>query len=194
MGMTIDEALRRSGNAAIPLGFGAAKRIQKQLTADEEVFYAVQSNIKITSDFSNSFSKRNLSFGGAGSIKDKMSGIVVVTNHRIIFCSAITFPANEKEIPVSEIQSIDNTSSLMGMGQLRIQGLTEMFVIDIYSNRVMEEMKKAISAARASGSKNNSTTYIASLSPADELRKWKQLLDEGIITVEEFEKKKSELI
>ena len=31
-------------------------------------------------------------------------------------------------------------------------------------------------------------------SPADEIRKYKELFDEGIITAEEFEKKKKELL
>ena len=39
--------------------------------------------------------------------------------------------------------------------------------------------------------KNNPTIAI---SPADELRKYKELLDSGIITEEEFKKKKSELL
>jgi len=38
------------------------------------------------------------------------------------------------------------------------------------------------------------TGYINQLSPADEIRKYKELLDDGLITQEEFEKKKKQLL
>jgi len=38
------------------------------------------------------------------------------------------------------------------------------------------------------------TGYINQLSPADEVRKYKELLDDGLITQEEFEKKKKQLL
>lgn len=50
-----------------------------------------------------------------------------------------------------------------------------------------DELEKAITAAR-------STPAQGGASPADELRQLKQLLDEGIITQEDFDKKKTQLL
>ena len=55
-----------------------------------------------------------------------------------------------------------------------------------------EEIKKAINKARKV--ENNSNNTNNALSNADEIRKYKQLYDDGIITQEEFERKKQELL
>ena len=76
-------------------------------------------------------------------------------------------------------------------GELRINGITETFVIKILKKGIEQEIKKAINVARnnTNTSERNFTT-----SNADEIRKYKQLYDDGIITQEEFEKKKQELL
>ena len=193
MSLTIKEALKKSKNTIISLPMGADKQIQQMLGDDEEVFYALTSNVKIDADVQNAFSKRNSAFGGAGSIKGKLSGVVVITNQRVIFCNVLPFKISEKEIPLSEIQSIDGNIGMLGTGQLRIVGITEMFVVDIYSNRVMTEVKKAISEAKAYSAKKGSPIS-PTFSAADELMKWKKLMDEGVISKDEFEAKKKELL
>lgn len=64
------------------------------------------------------------------------------------------------------------------------------------SNETMEEVanycKRRIDEIKAN--KNSSATTILQTSPADELKKFKELLDMGIITQEEFDRKKKELL
>lgn len=47
---------------------------------------------------------------------------------------------------------------------------------------------------RITESKNSKNTVVAAVSPADELLKFKQLLDAGIITQQEFDEKKKQLL
>lgn len=61
------------------------------------------------------------------------------------------------------------------------------------SNEKMEEVKNYI-LQRIEIYKNKGMSKTEALSPADEILKYKKLCDEGIITQEEFEKKKKQLL
>ncbi|MBO7170519.1 MAG: SHOCT domain-containing protein [Clostridia bacterium] len=64
-------------------------------------------------------------------------------------------------------------------------------------NEQAAEIKKYLDQmlAKVRGSKNNSsTTIIQASSNAEELKKYKDLLDAGIITQEEFDAKKKQLL
>jgi DNA-directed RNA polymerase subunit RPC12/RpoP len=60
------------------------------------------------------------------------------------------------------------------------------------SNDLAIQLKEKIEELKNNSSR--SSTIIAQSSSADEIRKFKQLFDEGIITKEEFDKKKKELL
>lgn len=80
------------------------------------------------------------------------------------------------------------------MGQLRIQGITETFLINIYKSKISNELKEVIYKAQDIQKQASNTTANINISSADEILKFKQLLNEGIITEKEFEKKKQELL
>ena len=61
------------------------------------------------------------------------------------------------------------------------------------SNKKMEEVKKYIEE-RVDYYKNAHNAPVVASSPADEIKKYKELLDMGIITQEEFETKKKQLL
>ena len=120
-------------------------------------------------------------------LKNVLNGVVVITDKRIIFCNSTLGTTNEKQIMIKDIQSIDeHISGLTKTGELRIVGITETFVVKILRKGLNEEIKKAIDKAK------NLKSNIAS--NADEIRKYKQLYEDGIITQEEFERKKQELL
>ncbi len=66
---------------------------------------------------------------------------------------------------------------------------TVMFTND--KNKLVNEIKEYIEKAIANKFQSNNNS---SVSPADELKKFKQLLDEKVISQEEFDKKKKELL
>ena len=56
---------------------------------------------------------------------------------------------------------------------------------------VYKDIQRRISEAK---NNNNPTRVVQQVSAADEILKYKQLLDAGVITQEEFDKKKAELL
>lgn len=58
----------------------------------------------------------------------------------------------------------------------------------------MTEAQKILSWLNIMTENNNSTETIPNVSVADEIKKFKDLLDMGAITQEEFDKKKTELL
>ena len=56
--------------------------------------------------------------------------------------------------------------------------------------KVYEDIRRRINEAK----KTQNATVVAALSPAEELKKYKDLLDSGIITQEEFDAKKKQLL
>ena len=167
--------------------------IEECLKNNEEILYALVSNVSISENNSISFANQNKVFGGAMQVKNVLNGIVVITDKRIIFCNSTLGTTNEKQIMIKDIQSIDeHISGLTKTGELRIVGITETFVVKVLRKGLNEEIKKAIDKAKKFKSDSNNIGSIAS--NADEIRKYKQLYEDGIITQEEFERKKQELL
>ncbi|MCL2334103.1 MAG: SHOCT domain-containing protein [Candidatus Methanoplasma sp.] len=74
------------------------------------------------------------------------------------------------------------------------QYLTPTQVNDIISNRVQKQDVKVESPFFNSGSSGTNDPGANKASSADEIRKYKELLDEGIITQEEFDIAKKRLL
>ena len=190
--MSIEEYVKNNKTYSI-LSKVAIQKAQKLIENNEDVLYAVVTNISIIENDSTSFKNQDKIFGGAMQFKNILNGVIVVTDNRIIFCNSTLGTTNEKQIVIKDIQSInEHISGLTKTGELRIVGITETFIIKILRKGLNEEIKKAINKARKV--ENNSNNTNNALSNADEIRKYKQLYDDGIITQEEFERKKQELL
>nr|DAJ80365.1 MAG TPA: Short C-terminal domain [Caudoviricetes sp.] len=190
--MNIEECLKNNKTYNI-FNKGAIHKVQKLIENNEEILYALVSNVSIFENNSISFANQNKVFGGAMQVKNVLNGIVVITDKRIIFCNSTLGTTNEKQIMIKDIQSIDeHISGLTKTGELRIVGITETFVVKVLRKGLNEEIKKAIDKAKNFKSNSNNIGSIAS--NADEIRKYKQLYEDGIITQEEFERKKQELL
>lgn len=172
---------------------GAIKKTQALIEENEELLYALVTNVSINKNNHTSFENQNQIFGGALQIKNVLSGVIAITDKRIIFCNSTLGTVNEKQILVNDIQSIDeHISGFTKTGELRVNGITETFIIKIFKSELGEELKKAINKAR--NIKEKTENNITVISNADEIRKYKGLLDDGIITQEEFEIKKQQLL
>ena len=186
--MTIEEAIEKSGTKNI-LAKGSTKYAQKMIQPNEEVLYAINTNVVIED---NNKTLVNKKLGKAFNLKGAINGVVAITNKRILFCNSVMGNTNQKQILIKDIQSIDeNINGLTKTGQLRICGITDTFLINIYKLDISEEIKRIIyNLQTRDNEKNNNNSF----SQADEILKFKKLLDEGIITQEEFDKKKQELL
>lgn len=179
--MTIEEAINIS-KTKNPLAKSSTKAAQQMLLGNEIVQYAVNANVSLIPVTGSLNALKTLS------IKNKINGVVVITDRRIFFCSNIVGKKNSKEIQLDKIESIDDTSNaLFGTGQLRIKGITDMLIIDCKIKNI-KEMKEHLNNLM------NNTLNQSDVSIADEIKKFKDLLDVGAITQEEFDIKKKELL
>lgn len=175
------------------LNKGAIKKTQSLIEGNEELLYALVTNVSINKKNNTSFLNQNQIFGGALQIKDVLSGVIAITDKRIIFCHSALGTINEKQILIKDIQSIDeHINGLTKTGELRVNGITEMFIIKILRKDLNKEIIDAINKARNILESKNGTNI--TMSSADEIRKYKELLDDGIITQEEFVIKKQQLL
>lgn len=191
--MTVEEAIKRSGTSNI-LAKGSTKKAQQLIRENEEILYAINTNVSIIDNKTTILKNTK----GMFSPKNSLNGVVVITNSRVIFCSSIIGNVNVKQMLIKDITSIDESiNGLTKMGQLRIQGITETFLINIYKQKISDELKEILYKVQETQKQSNNVvhdTKFNNISSADEILKFKQLLDEGIITKEEFENKKQELL
>jgi phage protein len=124
-------------------------------------------------------------------VYDGHTWLVVSTNKRIIFLDkGMLFGVNQIEIPLSKVNAVKYKKGLF-VGEIEIRDGASMF-------RVKSVLKKTlipfINAVNNSIEEIKKTQNSPKLSVADEIMKFKRLLDEGAITQEEFDKKKKELL
>ena len=124
-------------------------------------------------------------------VYDGHTWLVVSTNKRIIFLDkGMIFGVNQIEIPLSKVNAVKYKKGLF-VGEIEIWDGASMF-------RVKSVLKKTlipfINAVNNSIEEMKKTQKSPKLSVADEIMKFKRLLDEGAITQEEFDKKKKELL
>ena len=124
-------------------------------------------------------------------VYDGHTWLVVSTNKRIIFLDkGMLFGVNQIEIPLSKVNAVKYKKGLF-VGEIEIRDGASMF-------RVKSVLKKTlipfINAVNNSIEEMKKTQNSPKLSVADEIMKFKRLLDEGAITQEEFDKKKKELL
>lgn len=126
------------------------------------------------------------------------------TKHDKYFAYAITdkrFIIAQKNIIAGEtLQTIylDNINDItfasgMAFGIMTIDTIKEKFNValdKISAKKITDRAHEILDEIRA----KNKTLNTSQLSPADEIKKYKSLLDEGIITEEEFNTKKSQLL
>lgn len=191
--MTVDEAIKRSGTSNI-LAKGSTKKAQQLIRENEEVLYAINTNVSIIDNKTTILKNTK----GMFSPKNSLNGVIVITNSRVIFCSSIIGNVNVKQMLIKDITSIDESiNGLTKMGQLRIKGITETFSINIYKPKISNELKEFIYKAQEMQKQANNVIHndkFNNISSADEILKFKQLLDEGIITQEEFDRKREDLL
>ena len=117
--------------------------------------------------------------------------LIVSTSKRIILLDkGMLFGVNQIEIPLSKVNAVKYKKGLF-VGEIEIWDGASMF-------RVKSVLKKTlipfINAVNNSIEEMKKTQKSPKLSVADEIMKFKRLLDEGAITQEEFDKKKKELL
>lgn len=116
----------------------------------------------------------------------------VVTNKRLAFAQKGTlYGENFKYINIENINDVTlDTGALMGI--ICVDSLKETFNVCVDKNQaknILSNIQQALDSVKLTTS-----TPASSVSNADEILKYKSLLDSGIITQEEFYAKKKQLL
>lgn len=122
--------------------------------------------------------------------------IIICTNYRVLIMQKGFVYGNDiKQIALDKINTIDYHLSLMHAEIQIIDGAgKETKISAIPKNEVIELVKTIQEAMNNYAAKTKVTNEDASNDPADQLRKLKSLVDEGIISKEEFEAKKKQIL
>lgn len=164
--------------------FGFNKQLAKAeelLTPDEKVLFAAPSNITIT--YANT---RQSGW---------IAGVVFLTDKRVLVSSKILSSFTTESIPLHEIRSVSLRNDGSGLGSLIfVHTLTKSISFMVtykkdMAQRIFQLFENAKNSAAAPPESSPSTP-----SPADEIRKYKELLDLGAITQEEYDAKKKQLL
>jgi hypothetical protein len=123
-------------------------------------------------------------------VYDGHTWLVISTNKRIIFLDkGMFFGVNQIEIPLSKVNSIKYRKRFF-LGEIEIWDGASMIKVTNILKKTLVPFVNAVndSIEEFENLKKNQTSV------ADELIKFKKLLDEGVINRLEFDKKKKELL
>ena len=131
-------------------------------------------------------------------LETSQRGTFVITNQRFILMT-ITYGF---EVPANKVGNIelrpDGITLYAGnKAHIVITSDTKQiaFIVTLLSEATAEyERQKEIEDCASKVARTKKSTGSVAISAADEIRKYKQLADEGIITAEEFEMKKKQLL
>ena len=123
--------------------------------------------------------------------------LILCTNRRVLFLNKnMFFGGDSTDIPLNMINSVQLTTHLV---------LADITIVNGANSTKLKSLSKVSAPILAKTIKNESLKFQQRLlhpqenknsltDPADEIRKFKKLADDGIITEEEFEAKKKQLL
>jgi Bacterial PH domain/Short C-terminal domain/Protein of unknown function (DUF2510) len=126
----------------------------------------------------------------SGTVGEK-NGLLALTSHRLIFLFSGLMNAAFEDFPISNISSISYKSGML-MASIEVYASSNKAIITNVNKLDAKEIADAIRARL--GRPAAATSVQAVASDADELAKWAALRDSGVITAEDFEAKKRQLL
>lgn len=125
----------------------------------------------------------------------KFNGVLVLTSRRIIFYyKKIISGYGSEDFPLDKISSINFSTGLMG-GSVKINTVASNFELDmILKNEGIEEFVKSVKSYTARFKEESSSVSKENVDIADQISKFAELRDKGILTEEEFTIQKRKLL
>ena len=180
----IENAVKKAGSL-----FGhksELKKIESLITNNETVIALIGANLNIIS------SKESMPLS-ALNLTNKRAGLLVITSKRILHYSKILFQEKLEQIPFDKVVSTEYTSGLV-FSALKVHTASNIMEFDLPKNLVNEYsnlINEQCEAVKNSGSQSQAPAQIDI--PA-QIKKLSELKDQGILTPEEFETKKKDLL
>lgn len=165
--------------------FGNKKIIEKAeslLRADEQVLYISPTNVVVTAVNTNK--------------KNKLPGVFVLTDNRILFHYKIVFDEFTDTSELSKIDSINCFGNGITGGHIEIHTRTKTYDILVsYKKALMNEIKDTFEQAINNYTQNKATgNQQSNPDILQQIEKLAELRDKDILTEEEFQEKKQALM
>ncbi|HRZ28031.1 MAG TPA: PH domain-containing protein [Spirochaetota bacterium] len=166
-------------------------KIAEVLHPGEEVikeFNSIQINLKAGSAPKNAWGQEVES--------DNSSGTLVVTNQRVFHTGKFLLKKWLVEIPLNMVGGASFKKGLI-MSEVIISSSagTRIELVQIMSKKIGEEIVKTVNDARSKfSSQSSNSSSSTNQSIPEQIKKLSELKDQGILTEDEFNKKKSELL
>lgn len=156
--------------------------LEKHLTGTEKVLYLSGTNVII-----NPEGDLNVK---ALKVKGTKPFLLIITDERVVFFNKFLMVEEFVAIPKNEIRNIEFRKNLTG-STVRLFTISKTYEFSIIcAKELNEEVIGFLNFLATNREKNK----LIQTSEADELRKFKKLFDDGIITEEEFNFKKNKLL
>jgi Bacterial PH domain/Short C-terminal domain len=135
---------------------------------------------------------------GSGVYEGKR-GLVVVTEQRVIFYDRSFGSSRQEDFRFSEISSVESVGGMLGNGKLIIvasgnQALIHTVYPKEYAEEVGDYVRSRLAADSPAVAAQGGGSAATDADPAVRLRRLKSLLDEGLISAEEYEEKRSAIL
>ncbi len=180
----VDQAIDK-----IPDGVGFAgvkEKIKQYLIKDEQIIKALIANAGINSS-GEKLKVKALEFS------NKKPGIFVITSNRVFHVSKVLWKVDFEQISLDQIDSVEFKAGII-FANIRIYGRNNIMEIDM-SKPDAEEYARLINDAMESYKHPTATVPTATQpDPLAQIQKLAELKEQGILSEEEFNEKKKQLL
>lgn len=176
------------------IGFkGSVKSLEKYLSDEEDILFATTGNVDLNP--TDELIVDNLS------IKGKEPTVLVITNKRILLYYKVMFNEKFEQFPVGEVREHSIARNSLVGSKLRVCTLTRTFDMDLKCKKdliekidnVFQTIKKD-SIACSGEAKDKPTDPQNDNEAIEKLEKLARLRDTGVISENEYNNKKEELL
>jgi len=132
--------------------------------------------------------------------RDSIAGyIAIITNKKFYYAGAegkaVMFFLKSGSVELKDVHAISfGTGTLTEPAYIKFDVNNDDYKAHTTNDKAQSAKEYLDKAVKECSSKTNATIIQAAVSPADELKKFKELLDMGVITQEEFDAKKKQLL
>ena len=135
---------------------------------------------------------------GSGVYEGKR-GLVVLTEQRVIFYDRSFGSSRQEDFRFSKISSVESVTGMLGNGKLVIFASGNKAVIHtVYpkecAGEVGDYVRSRLAADSPAAAAQGGGSAATDADPAERLRRLKSMLDEGLVSAEEYEEKRSAIL
>ena len=157
------------------------ERAEKFINPDEKLLYISPTNLAIINN--------------ATGKTEKLPGIVFLTDKRFCFNYQILFNHSTEIVPLEEIRSVNSSGNAMSGGHIQIHTIAKTYdMLVSYKKELISKILFLFDNAKSQLSNHSFSSDGTEINAFEKIEKLAELKEKGIISDEEFQQKKAELL